>query len=328
MFEFLVDRFAAEGQRDAAVHTPSAVARLLTEVAAPEPGAGVLDPCCGSGEFLVGAAKYLGDQGPLTGHAFSERSASLARMNLWLHGVPAEVDSAASTFPAEKRFRVVLTNPPFGMTAPTSWRELSDRHGWLPTTRSEFLWLQYVVSSIEEDGRAAVVMPGSSLFREGSGKKIRARMVDDGIVEAIVALPPQLFASTTIAVCVWFLNRARRRRAGEILLIDAQELGHMISRTQRTLSEEDRSRLVDTITRWRDGNGYEDVRGFSVSVTAERIRQQDYVLTPGRYVGTNVAPAPASVGELLDELARLEFRAGEADAAAERQLDRIQAWIR
>lgn len=340
VFEFLLDRFAAEeGRRDAVVHTPSAVVRLLVESVAPEPGTRVLDPCCGFGGFLVGVAKYLATRGgpdaSFTGHAVSQRSASLASMNLRLHGVAAEVDASAGlvfrdevVLTPAKHFDVVLTNPPFDLKAPLFWpRTLQRRHGWLPTSRSDFLWLQYVASSIEAGGRAAVVMPGSALFREGVEQQIRANLVDGGIVEAIIALPPQMFVSTAVPVSVWLLSRSERRRADEILLVDASALGHMISRAQRSLSDEDRSRIVDAVTTWR-AEGYEDVRGFSASVSVPDIRAQDYVLTPARYVGSTITVDALSVSDLRDELARLEHRAGEVNAVVERQLDRIQAWIR
>jgi type I restriction enzyme M protein len=287
----------------------------------------------------VGAAKYFaarggGSDASFTGHAVSQRSATLAGMNLRLHGVSAEVDAAASAVfqddavrIPEKRFDVVLTNPPFDLKAPMVRLSTFERYGWLLTSRSDFLWLQYVASSIGEDGRAAIVMPGSALFREGVEQQIRANLVDCGIVEAIIALPPQLFVSTAVPVSVWLLSRSERRRADEILLVDASALGNMISRTQRSLSDEDRSRIVDAVTTWRAG-GYEDVRGFSASVTVSDIRAQDHVLTPARYVGSTITVDAPSVSDLRDELARLEQRAREVNAVVERRLDRIQVWIR
>jgi type I restriction enzyme M protein len=347
MFEFLLNHFAgAEGRRGAGVHTPSALVRLLVELVAPAPGTSVFDPCCGSGGFLLGAAKYIAEHAghdfdaSFTGHALSERSASLAHMNLQLHHVPADVDVRVDAIfrndgmlIANERFDVVLSNPPFDLKEPMSSApvpELHGRYGTLPKNRTNFAWLQYVMSSLTDGGRAAVVMPGGTLFRGGAEGQVRANMVDEGIVEAIIALPPQMFVSTGIPVTVWLLRPPERRHDGKILLIDASDLGHLISRTQRSLSDEDQSRIADTVKQWRAGDGYEDVRGFSASAVVQRIREQDYVLTPARYVGTSVElDTPlGSVRELRDDLARLERRAMVADAAVERQLDRIQAWIR
>lgn len=344
VFEFLLNQFAAvEGRRGAAVHTPSVVVRLLVEMVAPASGASVFDPCCGSGGFLLAAAAYIAADGhrafntSFTGHALSARSASLAHMNLQLHGVSADLEVRADTLFheeglfARKRFSVVLSNPPFDMKEPPwSWvRDLRGRYGPLPKNRTNFAWLQYVVSSLSDDGRAAVVMPGGTLFRGGAEKQVRARMIDDGVVEAIIALPSGMFSSTGIPVTVWLLNQPEGQSRDKILLIDASDLGHMISRTQRTLSGEDRSRIVDTVARWRVGNGYKDVQGFSASVAVQRIREQDYVLIPARYVGRSVTLDKhlRSIRELRDDLVHLGRRATQVDEAVDRRLDRIQTWI-
>ncbi len=340
VFDLLLDRFAEEeGRRDAAVHTPRAVVRLLVELAAPAAGARVFDPCCGSGEFLLGAANYLAAHGALvpdasfTGYVLSARSLSLAHMNLRLHGVKGSVHTAggpaflhAEEPSAGPRFDVVVTNPPFDLRVE---REFRGPYGPLPRNRTSFAWLQHALSSLTEHGRAAVVMPGGTLFREGAERHVRAAMVDAGVVDAIIALPPQLFVSTGVPVTVWLLEPSRKGRE-EILFVDARGLGHMLSRTQRTLSDEDRSRIVDAVTSWRDGNGYADVVGFSASVPVESVREQDYVLVPGRYVGADVEvdTAAGTVGALLDELARLERRAEEVNAVVERRLDGIRTWTR
>jgi type I restriction enzyme M protein len=345
VFEFLLDRFAdVEGRRGATVHTPPSIIRLVVELTAPVPGASVLDPCCGSGGFLVYGATYIAAQGcrvidaSFTGHALSERSASLARMNLRLHDVRADVDARAGmilddgTLNESKRFTVIMSNPPFDMKGSAQDVLMPDSHGRgsLPRKRSSYAWLQYVVSMMTDDGRAALVMPGGALFREGVEKQVRARMIDNGIIEAVIALPPGLFTSTGIPVTVWLLGRQAKPHEGDILLIDASDLGHMISRTQRSLSGQDRSRIVGTVMRWRARDGYEDAPGFAASVTVRRIREQDYVLTPARYVGSS-APSEMplkSVRELRGDLSRLEQRAVVLDEAVDRQLDRIDAWIR
>lgn len=344
VFEFLLDRFADfEGRRGADVHTPSAIIRLVVGLAAPASGSTVLDPCCGSGGFLVGAAKYVTANGghaidaSFTGHALSERSASLARMNLRLHHVPATVDACAGMIfdggglIEDERFAIIMSNPPFDMKRPARTALMPDPHSYdsLVRKRSSYAWLKYVVSAMADNGRAAVVMPGGALFREGAEKQVRAQMIDDGIVEAVVALPPGLFTSTGIPVTVWLLGRPAKPYGSDILLIDASDLGYMISRAQRSLSDEDRSRIVDTVMRWRARKGYEDVPGFSASVAVPRIRDQDYVLTPARYVGRGMpSEMPVnSVRELRDELARLGRQAVDLDEEVDRKLDRIHTWI-
>jgi type I restriction enzyme M protein len=339
VFEFLLDNFAAvEGRRGASMHTPSAVIQLVVELTVPTRGASVFDPCCGSGGFLVGAAKYLLTHGgrtaatSFTGHALSERSATLAAMNLRLRGVSADVDTRVDSAwwsddpPQEtRRFDVIMSNPPFDWKGPAD-----DRSGLQPRVKSSFAYLRYAARSLANDGRAAVVMPGSALFREGPEEQIRARMIDDGIVEAIVGLPPGMFAATGIPVNVWLLRKSTTGRENDILLIDASDLGQLVNRTQRALSQDDQRRIVNAAMRWRAGDGHQDVRGFSASVSRQRIRDEDYVLTPARYVGRSASsntPQP-SVSELLGDLDQLHWRAAESDAAADRRLDRIRAWIR
>jgi type I restriction enzyme M protein len=325
VFDFLLDRFAAEeGRRDASVHTPPSLVRLLVALADAKPNMSVFDPYCGFGEFLVGAAEHVGGspEALFIGHALSARAASLARMNLRLHGVRAEVDILPSKY---GKFDIVLSNPPFDLKASTDYHGL---YGRLPKNRTSFMWLERAMSSLTEDGRAAVVMPGGTLFRGGAEVLFRAGMVDEGAVEAIIALPPQLFAATAVPVTVWLL-RPRGRSEGEILFLDASGLGHMVTRTQRSLSDEDRRRIVDTVERWRTG-GNADEPGFSASVAVERIREQDYVLVPARYVGAGSQPETTvgTVEELRYELARLERRAAEVNAVVEERLDGIRSWIR
>jgi type I restriction enzyme M protein len=365
VFESLLDQFAAEeGRRDLAVRTPMAIVRLLVELTDCVSGTSVFDPCCGSGEFLVGAARHIEEHGgrvhevAFTGRTLSARAASLTRMNLRLRDVPADVDATADALfhdmrllASPERFDVVLSNPPFDLKAPADFHA---QYGRLPKNRTSLAWLQYVMLSLSDHGRAAVVMPGGTLFRGGAEEQVRAGMVDDGVIEAIIALPPRLFASTAVPVNVWLLRApavpvrvllstppavpvniwSSTSSVGnderEILFIEASGLGHMISRTQRSLSDDDRCQIVDTVHRWREGNEYEDVPGFSASVVVERVREQDYVLVPARYVNATVE-SDTSLGtarELRDELTRLARRAAAVNAAVEQRLDGIRTWIR
>lgn len=256
-------------------------------------------------------------------------------MSLRIHGVDSDIRVRRDTiFPdggiltADERATVVLSNPPFDLKEP-AWvtSELHGRYGSLPSNRTSFAWLQYVLSSLAKGGRAAVVMPVGTLFREGAEKQVRANMLDDGVVEAVIVLPPQMFVSTSIPVAVWLL-RSDARDTDEILVIDATDLGTMISRTQRSLTAEDENRIVDTVTWWRGSDHYKDSPGFSASITVRRIREQEYVLTPARYVGTaaSLNMPSRSVHELREELVRLEHHAATVDAAVETQLNRIQTW--
>jgi type I restriction enzyme M protein len=345
VFEYLLDRFAiAEGKRGV-VGTPPSVVRVLVELIAPKPGDSVLDPCSDAGGFLVGAAKYVEAHGGCVsdvsffGQTMMERSWSLARMRLDLHGVPADFavrpGIALDDLHAGRKFDAILANPPFnishwnsGQPADRYWR-----YGAPPKSNANFAWLQHIWSSLAEGGRAAVVMANGALSSEQGGEGgIRAAMVEDGVVEALIALPPQLFATTAIPVTVWLLRRPSDTRADEVLFVDARKLGSMLSRTQRGLLPYDICLISDTVLEWRDRRnqeGYQDLPGFSASVAIQMIREHDYQLAPGRYVGTEITTgiSAGSVAKLRRELDRLHLRAVEVDAIADRQLDRIAAWI-
>lgn len=343
IFEYLLNRFtAAEGKRGLVV-TPPSVVRLLVELIALKPGESVLDPCSDSGDFLVETAKYIEGHGGRAsdvvffGQAILERSWALTQMNLDLHRVPADLAARPGIalhddLHSGRRFDAILANPPFnishwqgGHPADRCWR-----YGAPPKSNANFAWLQHIWSSLAEGGRAAVVMANNALSSDQAGEsRIRAAMVEDGVVEALIALPPQLFAATAIPVTVWLL-RCPGTRDDEVLFVDARTLGSMISRTQRGLLPDDNRRIVNTVLKWRDRQQkrYQNVQGFSASVAIQEIREHEYQLTPGKYVGTGIKTGMStnSVIELQRELDRLRLRAMEVDAIADQQLSRIIAW--
>ncbi|HEV7647865.1 MAG TPA: N-6 DNA methylase [Actinophytocola sp.] len=339
VFEDLLSDFA---RRDrgwvAGMLTPPAIVDLLVELAATQTASTIFDPCCEFGEFLVAAEarRPPGSTVLYAARALSPHSASLAGMNLRMHGVPIEVTADASRILRDSealattgRFDVVLTNPPFGLRWSNDPKSsLQGPYGSVPPTRTEFAWLQFAAASLAEDGRAGIVMPGGTLSREGSERDVRAAMVHDGIVEAIVSLPAGLFPHTNIPVTLWLLHRARQRRQAPILLVDARGLGVAVSRTQHTLSPEDHRRIARTVGQWRNEQDYVPEPGFSVPVPIETIRENDYVLTPARYVGAPgvTATASRSVREIHDDLHELTARAADADVRADLLLERIRAW--
>ncbi len=346
-FEYLLARFAAaEGKRGAVVFTPASVVQLLVESVAPSPGDSVLDPCCDCGSFLVGAARYVETHGgrsadlSMCGQALLERSWWLARMNLELRGIIADLaphpgSALQEDLHAPRRFDVIMTNPPFNISGWNSGDPASDprwRFGTPPEGNGNFAWLQHVVSSLAQGGRAAVVMANSASSSEHAQERaIRAAMVEDGIVEALIALPPQLFYSTAVPVTTWLLRRLNRGPDGEVLFIDARALGSNVSRTQRVLTAADVGRITGACDAWRNRQKqgrYEDVPGFSASVTIEEIREHDYRLTPSTYVGMPIVAdtTAETILGLRRKLDHLHARSVVVDALADRKLSRIDRW--
>jgi type I restriction enzyme M protein len=344
VFDHLLELFADTQVKRPMVYTPRSVVRTLVELVMPQPGESVLDPCCENGGFLVDAARYVRERGgarcsvALAGQAPQERSWALAKMNLVLHGLPADLGERPMLALAEdmrqRQFDVILANPPFNLRdwGPPETGDPRWRYGIPPKSNANFAWLQHIASCLTEGGRAAVIMPnGASVTR--NDREIRAAMTDDGIVEAVIALPPRLFASTTVPVNVWLLTHRNRKTAGEILFVDARALGHMVNRTRRELSSADIQQILTKLQRWRrrsDGQEFEDQPGFAASVPISTVRDNDFMLLPGKYVGTAVhAPAGvADVDQLRLKLDLLRARAAEADMAVDRQLDRLGPCIR
>ncbi len=327
-FDALLESFAEHGGRkQGEVFTPQSVTDLVVRALAPQQPSTVLDPACRTGEFLVEMAKHRASHDnptvEFTAHALSERYAALTRMNLAMHDASSVVDADALDRIRRgkldlQRFDVVMANPPFDLKMPGA-----------PGNRATFVWLEDAVSSLADMGRGAVIMPGGSVFRGGAEKEVRARMVDNGAVEAIIALPPGLFASTGISVTVWLLLGPKVPRRDAILFIDAGELGHLANRTLRTLSDDDVQRITTTVTTWRSGTEPAE-RGFSAVARLDQVRAEDYVLTPSRYVDYSWQPetSATSVDELESELRAREEAATAADKIAWQQLEKVHEWMR
>jgi type I restriction enzyme M protein len=345
VYEYFLGKFAAaEGKRGGEFYTPPGVVRVLVEVLEPYSGR-VYDPCCGSGGMFVQTEKFLERHHADTqaiavyGQEANERTWRMAKMNLAVHGLNANLasrwgDTFARDQHADVQMDYVLANPPFNIK---DWARSEQDPRWVygvpPATNANYAWIQHILSKLAPGGSAGVVMANGSMSTTSGGEgEIRARIVEADLVSCMVALPTQLFRSTGIPVCVWFFAtdkaagpRGSVDRRGEVLFIDARDLGHMVDRAERALSDEDIARIAGTVHAWRGtasaaepGLTYEDVPGFCRSATLAEIKEAGYALTPGRYVGAAAAeeddePIEAKIerlrGELLaafDESARLE----------------------
>ena len=306
VYEYFLTQFAiAEGKNGGQFYTPNCVVRLLVEMLAPYKGR-VYDPCCGSGGMFVQSEKFAEAHGgrigdiAIYGQESNPTTRRLAVMNLALRGIEADFGSEhADTFRRDLhkdlRADFVLANPPFN---DSDWHRVDDdprwRFGVPPKGNANFAWVQHFIHHLAPDGKAGFVLANGSMSSNQSGEgDIRRAIVEADLVDCMVAMPGQLFYSTQIPVCLWFLTRNKagknqRTRRRETLFIDARRLGSLIDRVHREITEADVEKVVATFHAWRGDKGagkYEDVAGFCKSATTDEIAAHGHVLTPGRYVG-------------------------------------------
>lgn len=310
-YEYFISQFAgAEGKRGGEFYTPRSVVQTIVEMLEPTQGR-VYDPCCGSGGMFVQSEKFIeSHQGrrsdiAIYGQERNHTTWRLCRMNLAVRGIDADIKwnnegSFLRDELAQNRFDFVMANPPFNISdwwQPQLEGDARWAFGTPPQGNANFAWLQHIIHHLAPRGTAGVVLANGSMSSQQSGEgEIRKAMVEADVVDCMVALPGQLFYSTQIPACLWFLARDKsanghRDRRGEILFIDARNLGHMVDRTRREFSDEDVAKITEAYHRWRAKpdaglEPYEDIPGFCKSAELDDIRKHGHVLTPGRYVGT------------------------------------------
>ena len=337
VYEYFLSRFAgAEGKKGGEFYTPRCVVRLLVEMLEPYRGR-VYDPCCGSSGMFVQSVEFIRAHATGNGNARPGRRSGggkargdisiwgqesnyttwrLARMNLAIRGIEGRIahgDSFHNDRHPDLKADFILANPPFNVSDWGGERLTDDKrwkYGAPPRGNANFAWVQHMIHHLAPGGAAGFVLANGSMSSAQAGEgEIRKNLIEAGLVDCMVALPGQLFYSTQIPACLWFLARARgngrfRDRRGEILFVDARALGRMVDRTHRELTGEDIARIATTYHAWRSGtDGYEDVPGFCRSAPLDEVRKHGHVLTPGRYVG---APAHEDDGEPFeDKMTRL-----------------------
>jgi type I restriction enzyme M protein len=304
-YEYFIKRFAAaEGRRGGEFYTPRSVTRLLVEMLEPYEGR-VFDPACGSCGLFIQSADFIKSHGgrareiSIYGQENNQATWRIGRMNLAIHNLAGDIrrgDSLLDDQHPGLKADFVLANPMFNQEKWGAAQVATDarwKFGTPPDSNANYAWIQHFIHHLAPDGRAGFVMDNGSLTSKKSGEgSIRQEVVSGDLVDCIVACPKQLFYTTPIPVSLWFLDRnkqsgAERDHRGEVLFIDARELGHKISRTQIEFSKADIERIAETYHAWRGttGENYCDVKGFCASATLDEIEKHGFVLTPGRYVG-------------------------------------------
>lgn len=325
VYEYFLSQFAsAEGKKGGQFYTPRCVVRVLVEMLAPYKGR-VYDPCCGSGGMFVQSEKFIEEHGGRRGHisVYGQESNyttwRLCKMNLAIRGIEGQIahgDTFHNHQHPDLKADYVIANPPFN---DSDWRgdllknDKRWKFGTPPTGNANFAWVEHFIYHLAPTGVAGFVLANGSMSSNLSGEgEIRKAIIEADLVDCMVALPGQLFYSTQIPVCLWFIARDKkngrfRDRRGEMLFIDARKLGTMVDRVHRELTDHDILKIADTYHSWRGDKDfkqkYQDISGFCKSVTFDDTLHHGHVLTPGRYVG---AAEVEDTGEPFEEkMARL-----------------------
>ena len=300
VYEYFLGRFAqAEGKRGGQYFTPKSIVSLIVEMLEPYSGR-VYDPAMGSGGFFVQTERFItAHQGNINnvsiyGQEFNPTTWKLAAMNMAIRGIDYDFGKHnADTLQTPKHMHLkmdfIMANPPFN--AKEWWSEsLANDERWVygipPEGNANYAWIQHMIYHLSPNGRMGLVLANGSMSSQTNSEgEIRKAIIEADLVEAMVALPAQLFTNVQIPACIWFLNRNKKRK-GEVLFIDARQIGYMKDRVLRDFTAEDIAKIADTFHAWQTSDGYEDQAAFCKSATLEEIKDNYFVLTPGRYVGT------------------------------------------
>ncbi len=340
-YEYCLSKFAEqEGKLAGEFYTPSCVVRTLVSVLQPYRGR-VYDPCCGSGGMFVQSAKFVESHAgnindiSVYGQDSNPTTWKMAQMNLAIRGIDADLghynaDTFFNDCHPTLRADFILANPPFNLS---DWGadKLADdvrwQYGLPPAGNANFAWLQHMIYHLAPAGRIGMVLANGSLSSQSGGEgEIRRNIINADLVDCIVAMPTQLFYTTQIPVSLWFLSKDKKQ-AGKTLFIDARKMGTMVTRKLRELTDEDIQKIADTYNAFADG-ALENVKGFCAVVSTEEIAKQDYILTPGRYVGVEEQeddgePFEEKMARLTSELADMFKKSHELEDEIRRKLGAI-----
>lgn len=340
-YEYCLSMFAEqEGKRGGEFYTPSSVVRTLVEILKPYHGR-VYDPCCGSGGMFVQSAKFVekhsGNINDISvfGQEFNPNTWKLAQMNLAIRGIEADLgkyyaDTYINDLHPTMRADFVMANPPFNDDHFSREQLAGDvrfPYGIPTVSNANYIWMQHMIYHLAPNGKLGLVLANGALSSQSGGEgEIRKKIIEDDLIEGIIAMPTQLFYSVTIPVTLWFITKGKKQK-GKTLFIDARKMGHMVDRKHRDFSEEDIQKMADTFEAFQNGT-LEDVKGFCSVATLQEIAKQDYILTPGRYVGIEEQeddgePFEEKMTRLTSELSDMFAKSHELEDEIRRKLGAI-----
>ena len=340
-YEYCIAQFAAyEGVKGGEFYTPSSIVKTIVSVLKPFSNCRVYDPCCGSGGMFVQSAKFIqahsNNRGAISvyGQESNADTWKMAKMNMAIRGIDADFGSYhADTFfndlhPTLKA-DFIMANPPFNLS---NWgqdklqEDVRWKYGIPPAGNANYAWIQHMIHHLAPNGKVGLVLANGALSTQASGEgEIRKKIVED-LIEGIIAMPTQLFYSVTIPVTLWFISKNKKQK-GKTLFIDARKMGYMVDRKHRDFTDEDIKKLAYTFNAFQGGT-LEDVKGFCAVATTKEIAKQDYILTPGRYVGIEEQedggePFEEKMKRLTSELSDMFAKSHELEEEIRRKLGAI-----
>ena len=341
-YEYCIAQFAAhEGVKGGEFYTPSSIVKTIVEILKPFEDCRVYDPCCGSGGMFVQSAKFIDahsgsiDRVAVYGQESNSDTWKMAKINMAIRGIdanlgPHHADTFYNDLHKNQKFDFIMANPPFNLS---NWGadHLKDdvrwKYGAPPSGNANFAWIQHMIHHLAPYGKIGLVLANGALSSQTSGEgKIRKNIVEDDLVEGIIAMPTQLFYSVTIPVTLWFITKNKKQK-GKTLFIDACEMGYMVDRKHRDFKDEDIQKLADVFEQFQNGT-LEDEKGFCKVATTQEIAAQDYILTPGRYVGIkeqkeDSEPFEEKMERLTSELSTMFAKSHELEDEIRKKLGAI-----
>ncbi len=341
-YQYCIQQFAAyEGVKGGEFYTPESIVKTIVAILKPFENCRVYDPCCGSGGMFVQSVEFIqahrGNRNRISvyGQESNADTWKMAKMNMAIRGIeadfgPYQADTFFNDLHKSLKADFIMANPPFNLS---NWgqdklqEDVRWKYGMPPAGNANYAWIQHMIHHLAPNGKIGLVLANGALSTQTSGEgEIRKKIIEDDLVEGIVALPTQLFYSVTIPVTLWFISKNKKQK-GKTIFIDARKMGFMLNRKHRDFTEEDINMIADTFTAFQEGTS-EDVKGFCSVVTTEEIAKQDYILTPGRYVGIEEQeddgePFEEKMTRLTSELSEMFARSHELENEIRQKLEAI-----